>query len=81
MANEGKSYKDIINFYFDGVSLPKLDFTRETLTKYVPMSTTPIATGTVNASSLTVRADASTSGKKLGSLSRGATVDVYADLG
>ena len=81
MANEGKSYKDIINFYFDGVSLPKTDFARETLTKYVPMSSAPIATGTVNASSLTVRSDASTSSTKLGSLTRGATVDVYADLG
>ncbi|MGN1249928.1 MAG: SpoIID/LytB domain-containing protein, partial [Candidatus Spyradocola sp.] len=52
MANEGKSYKDIINFYFDGVSLPKTDFARETVTKYVPMSSAPIVTGSVNASSL-----------------------------
>lgn len=81
MANDGRNYKDIINFYFADVSLPKLDLSRETLTKYVPMSTSPIATGTVNASSLTVRADASSSGRKLGSLTRGATVDVYADLG
>lgn len=81
MANEGKSYKDIIHFYFDDVSTPTMSFKRETLTKYVPISTTPIASGTINASSLTVRADASSTGTKLGSLQRGAVVDVYADLG
>ena len=81
MANEGYDYQDIIHFYFDDVELPKLDFTREELTTNVPISDTPIATGTVTASSLTVRADASTSASKLGSLSRGAVVNVYADLG
>jgi len=81
MANEGKSYKDIIHFYFNDVSLPKMDFARAELTKYVPISTTPIAVGTINASSLTVRADASSNGKKLGSLSNGTQVDVYADMG
>lgn len=81
MANEGKSYKQIINFYFDSCSMPTIDFTRDELTKYVPMSSTPIASGTVTSSSLTVRADTSTSSKKLGSLAKGAVVDVYSDLG
>ena len=81
MANEGKSYKDIIKFYFNDISLPTVDFQRAELTKYIPISSTPIALGTVTASSLTVRGDASSSGKKLGSLSKGATVEVYADLG
>lgn len=81
MANEGKSYKQIINFYFDGCSMPTVDLKRDELTKYVPMSSTPIASGTVTSSSLTVRADTSTSSKKLGSLVKGAVVDVYSDLG
>lgn len=81
MAKEGASYEEIIHFYFDDVSLPKLDFEREELTTYVPVSSSPIATGTVTASNLTVRADASSSGTKLGTLSKGTTVDVYADLG
>lgn len=81
MANEGHDYEDIIYFYFNDVSLPKIDFTREELTTNVPISDTPIATATVTASSLTVRADASTSAPKLGSLSRGTVVNVYADLG
>lgn len=81
MANEGNSYKDIIHFYFNDVSLPTVDFRREELTKYVPMSSTPIAVGTVNTSSLTVRADASSSSAKLGTLEMGATVQVYSNLG
>ena len=80
MANEGHDYEDIIYFYFNDVSLPKIDFVREELTTNVPISDSPIATATVTASSLTVRADASTSASKLGSLSRGTVVNVYAEL-
>ena len=80
MANEGHNYEDIIYFYFNDVSLPKIDFVREELTTNVPISDSPIATATVTASSLTVRADASTSASKLGSLSRGTVVNVYAEL-
>ena len=80
MAKEGHDYEDIIYFYFNDVSLPKIDFVREELTTNVPISDSPIATATVTASSLTVRADASTSASKLGSLSRGTVVNVYAEL-
>ena len=80
MANEGHDYEDIIYFYFNDVSLPKIDFVREELTTNVPISDSPIATATVTASSLTVRADASTSASKIGSLSRGTVVNVYAEL-
>ena len=80
MANEGHDYEDIIYFYFNDVSLPKIDFVREELTTNVPISDSPIATATVTASSLTVRADASTSASKLGSLARGTVVNVYAEL-
>lgn len=80
MANEGHDYEDIIYFYFNDVSLPKIDFVREELTTNVPISDSPIATATVTASSLTVRADVSTSASKLGSLSRGTVVNVYAEL-
>lgn len=81
MAKEGESYKSIINFYFDGVSLPTIDFKREELTRYMPIATKPIAQATVTSSTLRVRSDASSSSAKLGTLSRGTTVDVYANLG
>ena len=81
MAKEGESYKSIINFYFDGVSLPTIDFKREELTRYTPIATKPIAQATVTSSTLRVRSDASSSSAKLGTLSRGTTVDVYANLG
>ena len=81
MAKEGKTYKDIINFYFDDCTLPTISFTKEPLTIFVPLPSDPIGTANITASSLTVRAEPSTSAKKLGSLSKDTTVDVYGNDG
>ncbi len=81
MAKEGMTYKQIINFYFNDCSLPTVSFTKDALTKYVPLPSSPIGTAEITASSLTVRAEPSTSATKLGSLTKGSVVDVYANDG
>ncbi len=92
MAKEGMGYADILGFYYVGAQLTAKDFVRPSNGGYVAPGTggytdpgtgtgTGIGTGKVNATSLNVRASASSSAAKIGSLSNGATVTILSESG
>ncbi len=76
MANEGKTYNDIINFYYNGTTLRNMNVSEDPL----PVKTAiPTAVGVVLADSLNVRSGPGSSYSVLTSVNKGETVNVIVD--
>ncbi|MDR2514484.1 MAG: SH3 domain-containing protein [Christensenellaceae bacterium] len=76
MALEGWNAQQIINFYFEGSQIETLSFSKDGVPAGPSQNQPAAAWGTVNASSLNVRASASNNGSKLGSLTRNSRVGI-----
>lgn len=79
MAKENKTYTDIISFYFAGDAIATAAISQRALTQ-IPGNTTK-QYGKVVASTLNVRATASTSGTKVGVLAKNAIVEILGTAG
>ncbi|MDR3085629.1 MAG: SpoIID/LytB domain-containing protein, partial [Christensenellaceae bacterium] len=76
MALEGWSAQQIINFYFQNSQIETLTFSKDGVPSGPSQNLPAAAWGTVNASSLNVRASASNNGSQIGSLARGSRVGI-----